>query len=134
MIETGVVLDKNGEVLFWHEPPGRTSGSIPDDPDLWTRIWEARDIIGGHAHTHPWAGPAYPSEEDLTTYLAIERGLGRKLQWYVVTMTEAARIVIDVVYPAQGLRTPFIGWTALPIDPPAWVNELRNKSTSKEPT
>lgn len=125
MIETGVVLDKNGEVLFWHEPAGRTAGSIPDDPDLWTRIWNARDVIGGHAHTHPWEGQALPSQEDLSTYHAIERALGRSLKWYVVTMNDVARVIIETHPTYKG----FIGWTAFMVDTPAWVPQLRAKST-----
>ena len=51
------------------------------------RIWSNRDRIGGVAHTHPWEGTTSPSSTDLTTFAAIEAGLGKRLYWPIVTMT-----------------------------------------------
>lgn len=88
MIEVAMVFDKEGRPIFWPSTGTETSGSIPDDRSLWDYIWENRERIGGVAHTHPWSGEAHPSHTDLTTYAAIEAGLGKRLCWPVVTMTE----------------------------------------------
>ncbi len=95
MIEAALVFDREGETIHWHEPAGRTAGSLPDSRDLWEVLWEHRDRLGGVAHTHPWDGPASPSGTDLTTFAAVERGLGRRLVWPVVTYTDVAHLVFD---------------------------------------
>ena len=89
MIEAALVFDREGRTLFWHLPPGRSAGSIPDTQDLWEVLWENRDRLGGVAHTHPWEGDALPSQTDVTTFAAVEAGLGRRLQWWVVTFNDA---------------------------------------------
>jgi hypothetical protein len=88
MMETALIFDKTGGTLAWHEPPGRSSGSIPDSRDLWEFLWANREVIGGVAHTHPWDGPAGPSGTDTTTFRACEQGLGILLLWPVVTFTD----------------------------------------------
>lgn len=101
MIETALVFDKLGQTLYWHEPKGRSGGALPDDVTLWDFLWEHRNEIGGVAHTHPWDGDAYPSHTDVTTFAAIEQGLGRKLIWPVVTFTDVAylyRVENETVY------------------------------------
>jgi hypothetical protein len=86
MIEVAMVFDKDGKAIFWPSVPG-SAGSIPDNRNLWDRLWESRDILGGVAHTHPWDGPSGPSGTDVTTFAAIEAGLGQTLVWPIVTMT-----------------------------------------------
>jgi hypothetical protein len=85
MMEAGVLISKNGEAAYWHEPAGRTSGSLPDSPDLWSVIWELRDHIGGFAHSHPGWGVPGPSQEDVTTFAAVEAALGRRLNWWIIS-------------------------------------------------
>jgi len=85
MIEQAMVFDHNGKTLLWHSPPGCTSAYIPDTRDLWTFIWEHRQEVCGIAHTHPWEGPASPSFEDMTTFNAIDRALGRPLLWVILS-------------------------------------------------
>ena len=92
MMETALVFDRNGKTICFHEPAGRSGGSIPDTRSLWDVLWENRANLGGVAHTHPWDGPAHPSHTDLTTFDAIERGLGQKLLWPVVTFTDVAYV------------------------------------------
>jgi hypothetical protein len=98
MMETALVFDLNGNTIHWHEPPGRSGGSIPDTRSLWDILWENRERLGGVAHTHPWDGPAYPSNTDLTTFDAIERGLGKHLLWPVVTFTEVLYVVRNPLF------------------------------------
>lgn len=88
VFETALVFDKNGITLRWHEPAGRSSGFLPDSRTLWEFLLENKDVIGGVAHTHPWNGSAWPSQTDVTTFSALERGLGVKLIWPVVTFSE----------------------------------------------
>jgi hypothetical protein len=88
MMEAAFVFDKDGSVIFWHLPEDRTSGSIPDSRQLWTDLWNNRDVLGGVAHTHPWDGESWFSHTDVTTFAAIEQGLGVRLIWPVVTFTE----------------------------------------------
>jgi hypothetical protein len=88
MIEVAVVFDKQGRAIYWHAPPGRTGGSIPDSSKLWDVLWANRHELGGVAHVHPWNGYTRPSGTDITTFKAIEAGLGKTLLWPIVTMTE----------------------------------------------
>lgn len=86
MIETALVFNLEGQTMLWHEPHGRSGGSIPDSADLWNFLWENRHRLGGVAHTHPWFGAPWPSETDLTTFRAIDAALGRPLLWVVATL------------------------------------------------
>lgn len=97
MIETAMVFDDQGGTILWHEPCGRTAGSIPDTRDLWEVIWENRGRLGGIAHTHPWDGEAWPSLTDVTTFDAIERALGKRLLWPIATFTEVRYFAKNVI-------------------------------------
>lgn len=88
MIEVAMVFDRGGAPLYWHLPPGRTGGAIPDSRDLWEVLWEHREELGGVAHTHPWYGSSGPSQTDVTTFAAVEAALGRRLLWLVVTFDQ----------------------------------------------
>jgi len=87
MIETAMVFTRTGYPLFWLSPNGCTSSSVPDSEVMWDRIWRNRDCVGGVAHTHPWDGPSGASQTDVTTFAAIEAGLGKRLYWPIVTRT-----------------------------------------------
>lgn len=89
-IETGVVINLQGEPIFWHLPDNRSTGYIPDSRALWDVLWENRDNLLGFAHSHPGAGHPYPSHEDLTTFSAVEAGLGRRLLWWIMSKTSVA--------------------------------------------
>jgi hypothetical protein len=84
--EVAMVFDLDGKAIFWPSPKGNTMGSIEDSHILWDRIWSNRNSIGGVAHTHPWSGAPFPSDTDTTTWRAIERALGKKLIWPIVSM------------------------------------------------
>lgn len=85
MIEAGVVIGPDGPI-YWHLPPGRTGGSIPDTRQLWEVLFENRHLdFLGFAHSHPGSGWPGPSYTDLTTFAAIEAGLGRRLIWYITS-------------------------------------------------
>lgn len=85
MMETLVVVDTELRPIFWHEPNGRSSVSIPDTRDLWDVLWQSRDRLRGVAHSHPGSGVPCPSREDLTTFAAIEAALGARLTWWITS-------------------------------------------------
>lgn len=87
MLEVAMVFDLGGAVIHWHEPPGRSRTFIPDSRDLWDILWAHRSRLGGVAHTHPWSGEALPSGIDLSTFEAVDRGIGRHLYWHIETLT-----------------------------------------------
>jgi hypothetical protein len=87
MIESAMVFDEKGLIIYWHDPPGASSSHIPDSKRLWNVLWNQRHRLGGVAHTHPWDGPTEPSGTDLSTFKAVEAGLGQRLIWPIVTMT-----------------------------------------------
>ena len=87
-MEVGLVFNKQGELLYWHVPTNRSVVAIPDSRDLWEVLWRHRAVLGGVAHTHPFSGFARPSSTDVTTFAAIEQGLGRRLIWPVVTFVD----------------------------------------------
>ena len=120
MIETGVVINVDGEAIYWHQPPGRTAVSIPDTRLLWDVLWEYRKTLWGFAHSHPGSGIPKPSLTDLSTFLAIEQALGRHLSWWI-TSTEKL-ISCTRQAESQSYRSVVIS-----TEPP-WAGELRLRS------
>jgi hypothetical protein len=84
-VEAAVLIDKIGHAIYWHAPIDRTIASIPDSHDLWATIWKNRENLGGIAHSHPGSGKPGPSHTDLTTFAAIEAGLGKRLDWWITS-------------------------------------------------
>lgn len=82
-MEAGVLFDFSGQPIHWHLPAQRTVVSLPDSRDLWDVIWENRTRVLGFAHTHPGSGRPAPSQTDITTFIAVEKGLGRMLYWWI---------------------------------------------------
>lgn len=119
-MESCVVLDANSKPLYWHTPPGRSSGHIPDTRQLWDVIWENRHNLSGIAHSHPGGGIPGPSHEDLTTFAAIEAALGRRLNWWITNQDWTILLVWvepDNIYSFQIWKPE-----------PEWVKELRSIS------
>ena len=84
-LETALLVDTALNPIMWHEPLGRSSVYLPDSRALWEAIWENRDRLLGIAHTHPGAGFPRPSQEDLSTFRAVDQALGKVLLWWIVT-------------------------------------------------
>lgn len=121
MREAGLVIDKNGQILATHVPGDRSLGSLPDSPDLWTILFENRENLAGFAHSHPGGGTPGPSFTDVTTFAAVEAGLGRRLDWWIITQDEVA--IVRWAGPerlAYAVRTLHAA--------PEWVPELRRLS------
>ena len=125
MMETALVFDRNGKTICFHEPPGRSGGSIPDTRDLWEIIWENRENLGGVTHTHPWDGPAHPSITDVTTFDAIEKALGKHLLWPVVTFTEVTYVVRNILFEDSQHKWTRAGNVTIEIE---GIEELRARS------
>ena len=90
--EVVMVFDKDGQALYWSDGH---SAAVEDSRSLWDVLWEHREHLGGVAHTHPWPGPTGPSGTDLTTFAAIEAGLGKRLLWPIVTPTHVYMVSFD---------------------------------------
>jgi hypothetical protein len=87
-MESALVFNRHGCRLFWHLPADRSQGALPDSRPLWDLLWENREQVLGVAHTHPWDGDSWFSGTDVTTFAAIEQGLGKRLIWPVLTFTD----------------------------------------------
>jgi hypothetical protein len=129
-IEAGVVVGRDGEeAVYWHLPPNRNVVALPDSRDLWDVFWENRDRISGFAHSHPGLGVPGPSWEDLTTFAAVEGGLGRRLKWWITSMNAVS------VLTWKGPGKYDYELTVLDKEP-SWIPELRrlsqNESTPNE--
>jgi len=85
MKEALVVMNLYGDILYSHLPNDRTSHSLPDSRKLWEFLWENRKDIWKVAHSHPGGGVPSPSAEDLSTFSAIEAGLGKRLFWFILS-------------------------------------------------
>jgi hypothetical protein len=118
MIETAMVFDKEGKPIFWLGPKGATGGYIPDSRILWDRVWDARDTVGGVIHTHPWSGSPNPSYKDVTTFHAMETGLGKRLLWAIATMDQVRIFKFDGSYYAPAEDVSFE-------EESYWINAVR---------
>lgn len=131
MLEVGAVIGKNGRVLYWHLPAGRTAGSLPDSRFLWDFIWESRDRLLGFAHSHPGSGIPGPSHTDVTTFKAIEKALGCKLDWWITSRDSM------VLCRRQDVTNSGSTYSVEPLlegDEPGWVYKLREHSYVPERT
>lgn len=130
-MEAGVVLDRQGQPIHWHMPPGRTAGSLPESPDLWDIFWKHRDNLSGFAHSHPGSGVPGPSYTDVTTFAAVEAGLGTRLDWWIISEDSIALFKWygpdRLGYRGDPLRVWGPQSPVLAGDPP-WVLELRRLS------
>lgn len=130
MIEAGVVVTQRGSV-HWHLPTQRSSVELPDSRDLWEVLWSLRaEPRLGFAHSHPGHGRPMPSHTDLTTFVAVELGLGRRLDWWITS----ADTTVILTWIDDTLR-----YSTLVVPDPEWVPLLRAYSqmystpTRKEP-
>lgn len=125
-MEAGVLLDRHGLPLFWHKPADRSSVSLPDSSDLWSEFWSCRDIISGFAHSHPGGGTPHPSTTDLTTFAAVEAGLGLRLFWWITSEED-----VSLVLWTGPDRLDYYVRSVKPMLEPGWVDHLRHLSNQK---
>jgi len=143
MIETGVVIDKNNEPIYWHLPPGRDGGSLPDSRELWDVLWTHRERVAGFAHTHPGSGEPGPSDTDLTTFRALENALGSALLWWIATSDQLCLVTLFVVEQTSVFdrrdgdniitHQRYNSYSVLPQESePSWLARLRQLTYEKE--
>jgi len=122
LIEAGVVVGLDGSALHWHLPADRSTGALPDSPDLWEVLWSRRQDVLGFAHSHPGRGRPGPSWTDLTTFAAIEAGLGRRLTWWITSADQ----LVELRWIGPGPHD----YDEVPIEDArcAWVDDLRTFS------
>jgi proteasome lid subunit RPN8/RPN11 len=126
MLEAGVVLC-GATALYWHIPPGRSFVSLPEDYDLWQIFWKNRDKVTAFAHTHPGSGRPEPSSEDLSTFKAIEDGLGKRLNWFILSSdTEIICFKVGDIYESFLLESKYNTPTEN-----EWMSKLRELSNYK---
>lgn len=126
MQEAGVILDFDYEPLFWHVPHDRSVGALPDSRNLWDIFWDNRQRVLGFAHSHPGYGVPAPSMTDLTTFAAVEAGLGVRLSWWIIS--GAAAICCKYEGPDKlDYRTYRVGYNS------PWVRRLREFSNYDMP-
>jgi len=127
MREAGVVIGGDGEPIFWHSPENRSIVSLPDSRLLWDVLFENRECLSGFAHSHPGGGTPGPSYEDVTTFAAVEAGLGRRLLWYIASSD--AVVVLWWVGPER------LAYAKATLEEaPTWADELRRLSNNEERT
>ena len=129
MKEVGAVIGLLGEVLYWHEPEGASGAALPDSRKLWEVMLDTyqKGILAGFAHSHPGSGWPAPSYEDITTFAAIERGLGTRLTWWIASSDRLIALRSSLDYPrsyASASIEPGFGEAILA----PWVAELRARS------
>ncbi len=124
-MEAGVVVGFGGEPLYWHLPSNRTVASLPDSRDLWDVFWENRGTLQGFAHSHPGSGVPSPSWEDITTFAAVEQGLGRRLTWWIISETH--RVVVLWRGPGPHDYETYLDLDTLDYRP-CWLDGLRKTS------
>lgn len=123
-IEVGVLIDMAGFPFYWHTPEGASSVQLPDSRTLWDEIWENRQKLRGFAHSHPGSGRPSPSSTDLTTFAAIEAGLGTRLTWWILSADSG----ISVYWSNKVGRYVEVPWLLDAHLLAPWVLELRRRS------
>ncbi len=144
MMEVGVIVDRGGQALYWHLPPGRSQAGLPDSRALWDVLWERRAELGGFAHSHPGRGEPFPSALDRSTFSAIEAALGRRLDWWITSEDTLVLFRFDerlATYTAVA-SGPVIGGVNPPAGAiasryafegePGWLSALRRRSMEEE--
>ncbi len=145
-IEAGVVIDNEGQALFWHEPQNRTGGSLPDSSTPWDVLWNNRDNISGFAHSHPGYGMPSPSYTDITTFAAVEAALGKRLLWPIISgdaiavfewcgpgkhdyqLIYSSRGVLNSMFVQDANKAASLSLIQPNYEEPPWVDELRKRS------
>lgn len=121
-MEAGLVIGPDGEPIRTHLPEGRSPVYLPDSRDFWEFLWEHRGSVMGVAHSHPGSGVPGPSYEDLTTFAAIEAGLGRRLNWWITSSDRS--ILVRWGGPE---RLDYATYEYSDVEP-SWMEELRRIS------
>lgn len=113
--EVVAVIGADDVVLRWSSG---TEAAVPDDRGLWDCLWTHRATLRGVAHSHPGAGAPAPSPEDLSTFAAVEAGLGRRLTWWIATADQLG----------AWARTDSGDYAPVEPGPAPWLDAVRARS------
>lgn len=80
--EVFFIVARDGAVLWSDAAAG--PALLPDSHARWEAIWRHRTAIGELAHSHPLGSDTF-SREDETTMEALDRALGARLRYSVVS-------------------------------------------------
>ncbi len=123
MREAVILIALDGRPIIRRQSDGRTAASIPDDGDHWRAIWENRARLAGTAHLHPPGCPR-PSQEDRTTFEAIEKALGRRLDWWIISGDD---VTVTHRFVENG------GWWTFPVYGfVPWIETLRQLGNEED--
>ena len=144
-LEAAVLIDLDFKPIYWHLPQGRSSTYIPDSRSFWDVIWENRENLLVIAHTHPGKGRLMPSSEDISTFRAVEAGLGQRLRWWIANADNLMELVsskmlgwdgpdkyvyTDYLHPELGSVPQLYAPMHLGLkEHPEWLHELRKVSS-----
>lgn len=123
MQEAGVVVSTDGEPIYWHLPNARSSGALPDDAALWNVLRDNASRLAGVAHSHPGSGVPGPSYEDVTTFAALEAGLGKRFKWWIISSDST--VVCEWVGPD---RLSYVAKVVPEAEVSGWLDGLRSAS------
>lgn len=126
-MEAGLVIGSDCNPIQVHIPNGRSAGHLPDSRELWDFLWTERHRVLGFAHSHPGSGTPGPSYTDLTTFAAIEVGLGRRLFWWI---TSSDRMIL---VRKSSPESDYESLEIFPEEEPYWAADLRNLSNQEIP-
>lgn len=126
MIEMAVLVLDSGDGRFdhciWN---GNSNTGIGDHYRLWDLIWTLRYELVGIGHSHPGSGPPSPSRTDITTFRAIELGLGRTLDWWITTQDQFVAIRrASLDHPVFEMKRLDLTGALIP----NWLRVLRKRS------
>lgn len=70
---------------------------IGDSRKRWRNIYNLHNKgqLAGIAHTHPGREYPTPSQTDIETFSAVERGLGSRVTWWITTLDSLVEIHWD---------------------------------------
>ena len=118
----GIVINLQGEPLSWHQFFDAQGESIPWHQNNlpFSELWGPSENVLGFAFKQSGRGLPKTSEEDLEAFQAVERELGRRLDWWIVNENHVLRLHwIGGVYGPKFLP---------PSEQETWVSELREAS------
>ena len=114
-------------------------GGLPDSRNLWQILWDNRTNISGIAHSHPGKGKPGPSHTDVTTFSAIESGLGIRLDWWIVSAGDEALTLLRWAGGDKRDKYNYLepfdarqAWAAVNYTPPEWIKKLCELSQALE--
>lgn len=106
--EAVILIDASGYVLYGRRPPDTSEVYIPDSAELFDAIWHHRNELAGIAHAHPGSGVPVASHEDVTTFDAVERCIGKSIDWWIAS-SDTVRLYRRN-YVVWGEWTPKSNW------------------------